>query len=247
VKTIVISNRKGGSAKSTTAVNLAAELSKEHSVLLLDFDTQGHASIGVGAKPVPTDGLHSIFTGTSLSSTFIPTVLPNLTLSPALEFFDVYEFSDLRGVLRNKFKREKIKDFFDYCIIDTAPTYDALLKNALEVADAVLIPVVPHYLGIVGIGQMIRAIYQMITSAGGKDVEVGILPVMYNTHLIEHRKTLKKIEELYGKEKLFSPIGHDILLAKQFELQIPLVLSDKRSRGQKDYKIFTQEVKRRIG
>ena len=48
MKTIVISNRKGGSAKTTTAVNIASGLAKHGSVLLLDFDTQGHASIGVG-------------------------------------------------------------------------------------------------------------------------------------------------------------------------------------------------------
>ncbi len=87
MKTIVISNRKGGSAKSTTAVNLASELAKVGSVLLIDFDTQGHASIGVGSSPSEEIGAHSIFLGKTLSETFVSTVHDNLTLSPALEFF----------------------------------------------------------------------------------------------------------------------------------------------------------------
>lgn len=247
MKTVVISNRKGGSAKSTTAVNLSAELAKKHSVLLIDFDTQGHASIGVGCAPVEDCGIHSIFSGSSLSHSFKPTVLDNLTLSPALEFFDVYEFADLRGVLKNKFKREKIAEFFDYCIIDTPPTYDALLKNSLEVADAVVIPVVPHHLGVVGVSQMVRAIYQISTSVGKPLAEVGILPVMFNPHINEHKDSIEKLKKNYGEAKLFTPIGVDINLAKQFESQEPLVLAKKRSKGMKDYRKFAKELKKRLG
>ena len=246
MKTIVISNRKGGSAKTTTAVNLAAELAKEYSVLLLDFDTQGHASIGVGVSSVEDIGLHSIFDGATLSSTLIPTILPNLTLSPALEFFDVYEYADLRGILKSRFEVERVAEFFDYCIIDTPPTYDAFLKNSLEVADVVLIPVVPHHLGIVGVGQMLRAVYQIITSISGKKVDIGILPVMYNIHLKEHKDALNELKITFGENKLFTPIGNDILLAKQFENQTPVVLSGQRSRGKQDYVQFAKELIERV-
>jgi chromosome partitioning protein len=244
VKSIVISNRKGGSAKSTTAVNLATELAKTSSVLLLDFDTQGHASIGVGCEPAQSIGVHSIFDGMTLSETFIPTVHDGLTLSPALEFFDVYEFSDLRGVLKNRFKREKIGDFFDYCIIDTAPTFDGLLKNALEVADAVVVPFVPHHLGVIAVNQMLRAVYQ--TTSSKSDTEVFILPVMFNPHIIEHKESLQKVKTSFGEDKLFDPIGVDIKLAQQFETQKPVVLNEKRSKGLKDYKNFTQELVKRL-
>ncbi|NWF65941.1 MAG: ParA family protein [Campylobacterales bacterium] len=242
MKTILISNRKGGSGKSTTAVNLAVEFSKKHSTLLIDFDTQGHASIGVGLSSVEENGSHSIFLNSTLSATFRPTICENLTLSPALEFFDVYEYSDISGILKNRFKKEKINDFFEYCIIDTAPTYDSLLKNALEVSDIVIIPVVPHYLGIVGVEQMFRAIYQMSLSVGKKPPKVFILPVMYNPHINEHKESLKKLIENFGEDKLFSPIGTDIHLATQFEYKTPSVLSNKRSKGSNDYKKFAQEL-----
>lgn len=247
MKTIVVSNRKGGSAKTTTAVNLACELAKCGSVLLIDFDTQAHASMGVGGEGSWDNGVHAVFFGKTLSETLIPTVHDQLTLAPAMEFFDVYEYGDLRGVLKNCFRREKPEQFFDFVVIDTPPTFDALLKNALEVADAVVIPFVPHHLGTVAVGQMVRAIYQNALQIGRDIAEVGILPVMYNPHIPEHRDALNKIKTQFGEEKLFSPIGVDIKLAKQFETASPLVLETHRSKGMEDYRRFTAELLERLG
>jgi len=246
VKSIVISNRKGGSAKSTTAVNLATELAKNNSVLLIDFDTQGHASIGVGCEPQEVIGIHSIFMGKTLSETFMPSVHDGLTLSPALAYFDVYEFSDLRGVLKNRFKREKIAEFFDYVIIDTPPTFDALLKNSLEVADAVVIPFVPHHLGVVAVNQMMRAIYQNATALNTKIAEVALLPVMFNPHINEHKESVEKVRKAFGEDKLFTPIGVDIKLASQFESGSPIVLDERRSKGLRDYQRFAAELHSRL-
>ena len=246
MKTIVISNRKGGSAKTTTAVNIASGLAKHGSVLLLDFDTQGHASIGVGCEPSEDLGVHSIFLGKTLSETFVPTVHANLTLSPALAFFDVYEFSDLRGVLKSRFKRENIADFFDYCVIDTPPTFDGLLKNSLEVADSVVIPFVPHHLGVVAVGQMLRALVQSAKISQREIANVSILPVMYNPHINEHRESLQKVKTSFGEAKLLSPIGIDIKLAKQFESGKPIVLETHRSKGYKDYNKCVEELLKRL-
>ena len=242
MKTIVVSNRKGGSAKTTTAVNIASGLARHGSVLLLDFDTQGHASIGVGCDLSESIGAHSIFEGKTLSETFIPTVHDNLTLSPALAFFDVYEYSDLRGVLKSRFKHEKIADFFDYCVIDTPPTFDALLKNSLEVADVVLIPFVPHHLGVVAVGQMMRALYKSAADVGRELAQVFILPVMYNPHVNEHKDSVQKVKTSFGASKLLSPIGVDIKLAQQFESGSPIVLDVKRSKGLKDYNRCVSEL-----
>ena len=246
MKTIVVSNRKGGSAKTTTAVNIASGLAKYGSVLLLDLDTQGHASIGVGCEPDEKLGVHSIFDGATLSETFIPTVHEDLTLSPALVNFDVYEYSDLRGMLKNRFKREKIADFFDYCVIDTPPTFDALLKNSLEVADSVVIPFVPHHLGVVAVGQMLRALYQSAKVQEREIVDIAILPVMYNPHINEHKESVEKVKISFGHEKLLSPIGVDIKLAKQFESGSPIILDPKRSKGMKDYQKCIEELLKRV-
>ncbi len=246
MKTIVVSNRKGGSAKTTTAVNLACELAKRGSVLLIDFDTQAHASMGVGCMGSLDNGAHSIFFGKTLSETFVSTVFEQLTLSPATEFFDVYENGDLRGVLRSRFFNEMIHEFFDYVVIDTPPTFDALLKNALEVADAVVIPFVPHHLGVVAVGQMVRAIYQNASYNGQRTPNVGILPVMVNTHIPEHRDAIAKVKIQFGEEKFFSPIGIDVKLSNQFEGGNPIIDQPERSRGLKDYHRFVEELLNRL-
>ncbi|MDD2828696.1 MAG: ParA family protein [Sulfuricurvum sp.] len=246
MKTIVVSNRKGGSAKTTTAVNLACELAKRGSVLLIDFDTQAHASMGVGSSSSLDNGVHSIFFGKTLCETFVPTVFDQLTLSPATEFFDVYENGDLRGTLKNRFANEMLHEFFDYVVIDTPPTFDALLKNALEVADAVVIPFVPHHLGVVAVGQMVRAIYQHASNNYQSTPNVGILPVMVNLHIPEHRDAIAKVKVQFGEEKFFSPIGIDVKLSNQFEGGNPIIDNADRSRGIKDYHRFVEELLQRI-
>ena len=246
MQTIVVSNRKGGSAKTTTAVNIASGLANYGSVLLLDFDTQGHASIGVGCDLNETLGVHSIFEGKTLSETFIPTVHDNLTLSPALAFFDVYEYANLSGILKARLKDEKIADFFDYCVIDTPPTFDALLKNSLEVADVVLIPFVPHHLGVVAVGQMMRALYKSAIDFHRELADVYIVPVMYNPHIKEHKESVQKVRTSFGENKLLSPIAIDIKLAQQFESGSPIILNTKRSKGMKDYKKCVKELLAKI-
>ena len=246
MKIIVVSNRKGGSAKTTTAVNIASGLAKHGSVLLLDFDTQGHASIGVGCDLNEKLGVHSIFEGKTLSETFMPTVHENLTLSPALAFFDVYEYANLSGILKERIKEENIADFFDYCVIDTPPTFDALLKNSLEVADVVLIPFVPHHLGVVAVGQMMRALYKSAIDFHRELADVYILPVMYNPHVKEHKEAVQKVRTSFGENKLLSPIGIDIKLAQQFESGSPIILHTKRSKGMKDYKKCVKELLTKI-
>ena len=120
------------------------------------------------------------------------------------------------------------------------------MKNSLEVADVVVIPFVPHHLGVVAVGQMVRAVYQISTQMGREIKHVGMLPVMYNPHINEHKESVKKVESAFGKSKLFSPIGTDIKLAQQFESGEPIVLMDKRTKGMKDYTAFCAELLKRI-
>jgi chromosome partitioning protein len=246
MKTIVISNRKGGSSKTTTSINLASILAKKYSVLLIDLDTQGHCRIGLGVKTVINNGSHSIFKGNYLTENMISTSLKNLTLVPADESFDVYKRSIPMGIIKKRFEEESIDMFFDFCVIDTPPTYDAILKNALEVADIVIIPTIPHYLGIVSVEQMMKAIYQTNIKMDKKMPFIGILPIMFNPHIKTHLQVVSSIEKSFGKEKVFSPINIDIHLAKQFEYKKPIVLFDKRTRGAENYMQFTKELLEKI-
>lgn len=244
--TILISNRKGGSAKSTTAINLAAELAKNHNTLLIDLDTQGHASIGIGSNATEEAGIHSIFSGNMLSQTLLPTRLEKLTLSPALSFFEPNEHINDYKILFNCIKNEKLDTFFDYCIIDSAPTYDILLKNALFASDVVIIPVITHPLGVDGAFKMFRAILKSKIELNSNISFVGVLPVMYNPHIKEHQEALLALKNGIGEDKIFEPIGIDIALTRQFFEKEPVVLSQKRTKSATEYKKFTQKLLERI-
>jgi chromosome partitioning protein len=81
---------------------------------------------------------------------------------------------------------------------------------------------------------------------GAKIKHVGMLPVMFNPHINEHKESVAKVESAFGKAKVFKPIGTDIKLAQMFESGRPIVLMDKRTKGMKDYKSFCQELLKRI-
>ncbi len=247
MKQIVISNRKGGSGKSTTAINLASELSKEHQVLLIDLDTQGHSSIGVGSEPFESGGCHKVFEGEALSQSFVPTISENLTLAAASMFFDPYSSNFKTDTLREAITKERLEEFFDFCVIDTPPTFDAILKNSLVGADCVVIPLIPHPLGIIGAQQIFRAIYKSTLNSKKPISYIGILPTMFNFHIKEHKEILDQAINIFGKDRVFEPITNDMSLSKQFYTKIPVVLSSERSRGARDYRNFTNSLLKQLG
>ena len=89
----------------------------------------------------------------------------------------------------------------------------------------------------------------MLQSAKTSQREIAnvfILPVMYNPHINEHKESVQKVKTSFGEEKLLSPIGIDIKLAKQFESGKPIVLDEKRSKGLKDYNKCVEELLKRL-
>jgi len=109
-----------------------------------------------------------------------------------------------------------------------------------------VIPFVPHHLGVVAVGQMLRALLQSAKNTDREIADVAILPVMYNPHINEHKESIQKVKQSFGAAKLLSPIGVDIKLAKQFESGSPIILDERRSKGLKDYSNCVQELLERI-
>ena len=237
MKTILVTNRKGGVGKTTTSVNLAVNIaSKGYEVLLIDLDTQGHLQIGLGVNSNFTVGIHDMlkmgkFYKNGVKSTSIST----LDFIPAHVNFDISELASESAKLKKIFKKIKEKKRYDFCIIDTPPTSDVLLKNALKVSDYALIPMQCEYLSLVGVLQFLRIFYKNSISVKSDIKLLGVVPTMYNKSLKEHKEIIEKLELDIGASRVLPSIRKDIKLAKAFMNGVPLCKSEPKSRGAVDY------------
>ena len=236
---IAISNRKGGTGKTTVSVNLAAELAAlGQRVLLIDLDSQGHCAVGCGVKPKTGEpSVHRLFIDTTatLSEAIVPTLVEKLWLAPADPLFDhgSGERDDLR--LRNAIADEKLDERFDIIIIDTPPSLDALLVGGLLAATRVLVPYVPHYLSYEGVRQLVRVLFKIMTHDNRNLKILGFLPTMAAEHIRQHRLVTSEVSHQFGANRILPGIRNDIRLAEAFAAGKPVRLYSPKCRGASDF------------
>jgi len=236
---IAISNRKGGTGKTTVAVNLAAELAVVgRRVLLVDLDSQGHCAVGLGIKPGTADAtVHRIFTDPEarLASVIRATAFSNLFLAPADQLFE--HGSGSRDPLRltRALAEPDIRNDFDVVIVDTPPSLDLLLLNALTAANWVLIPYVPHHLSFEGVRQLMRVLFKVMTRDNPGLKILGFLPTTATEHIRQHRQVTNEVSRQFGAHRVLSGIRSDIRLAEAFAAGKPVRHYAPKSRGAQDF------------
>ena len=165
MRTIAITNQKGGCGKTTTAVNLAVALATGGvRVLLIDLDPQGHATLGLGIKP---DAVSDVFTRAladsrvPLQAAIIPTHIERLDLVASTILlagveFDLHRRSGKHWVLKEQLLT--VSHRYDVCLIDCAPALGLLAVNALVACTDILVPVQAHYYALQGLEQLMETI-----------------------------------------------------------------------------------------
>lgn len=243
---LMVGNRKGGTGKSTTAVNLAAELAaRGRRTLLVDLDTQGHAGLGVGLGVVEAGAstVHDLFRSTGgrgLSEAVRPTPHPNLSAALADPLFDGIGATTDHGVLGRELRA--LGPLYDLIVLDAPPSLDIVSMNGMTAATHVLVPLVPHALGLEGVQQVLRMIFRFASGANPSLRLMGLVPVMVDGRINLHRAILDDLIHQFGEDRLFRGIRSDIRLAEAFRARQPIRAYAPRSRGALDYHLLADQV-----
>ncbi len=243
---LTISNRKGGVGKTTVSVNVAAELAAlGHRVLLVDLDSQGHCAVGLGVTvAIGEPTVHDIFINpdVKLAKTIKETVFANLALSPANQLFEHGSGVRDEFCLARALADEEIKNRFDVVIIDTPPSLDILLINALVAANSVLVPYVPHHLSYEGVRQLMRVLFKVMSGANPSLKILGFLPIMVAQHIRQHRIINAEVSRQFGAHRVMPGIRNDIRLAEAFSVGKPVRNYASRCRGANDFSALAKSL-----
>ena len=209
-KVIVIANQKGGVAKTTTSVNLAASLAHyKKKVLLLDLDPQGNASSGLGVNKAALE--HSTY---DVLVNFVPIdkitieINKKLSLVPAkveLAGAEMELVSAISRESRLKNALDDVRDAYDYIIIDTPPSLGLLTLNALTAADSFLVPIQCEYYALEGLSQLLSTIKIVQKNLNPKLEMEGILMTMFDNRTNLANQVVADVKENF-KDKVFKTI-----------------------------------------
>ena len=246
-KVIVVANQKGGVAKTTTSVNLAAGLAYyKKKVLLIDLDPQGNASSGLGVNKNALE--HSTY---DVLVNFVPIdkitieINKKLSLVPAkveLAGAEMELVSAISRESRLKNALEEVRDQYDYIIIDTPPSLGLLTLNALTAADSFLVPIQCEYFALEGLSQLLSTIKIVQKNLNPKLEMEGILMTMFDNRTNLANQVVADVKENF-KDKVFKTIiPRNVRLSEAPSFGMSIIDYDIKSKGAETYLALAKEV-----
>lgn len=248
-KIICIANQKGGVGKTTTAINLSASLAAaEKKTLLIDGDSQGNSTSGIGAdrNSFETANLyHAMIGQVPLQEVIIKTAIPHLEIVPSnqdligieVEFVGLEEKEN-----RLKHLLNALDSHYDFIVIDCPPSLGVMTVNALVAADYLIVPLQCEYFAMEGLGYLLNTVNLVKANLNPRLALGGILLTMFDQrNLLSHRVS-DDVRKHFGSKVFKTVIPRNVRLSECPSHGLPIILYDIKSRGALAYMEMAKEI-----
>ncbi len=245
---ISIANQKGGVGKSTTAINLSSclgEMGKK--VLTIDMDPQGNTTSGMGIEKNDQENTiyELLLNECSVEDCIIDLEFEGLSLIPsnvnlAGAEIELIGIENKEFILKNEL--EKIRDTYDFIIIDCPPSLNMLTINAMTTSDTVLVPIQCEYYALEGLTQLMHTI-DLVSERLNPDLEMeGVVFTMYDARTNLSLQVVENVKRNLNQNIYKTIIPRNVRLAEAPSHGLPINYYDSRSTGSESYKLLAEEV-----
>ncbi len=250
---ITFANQKGGVGKTTTVLNLSVYLAKlGKKILIIDLDPQANLTSGLGYSESKTGNktIYEVLLGeVTLQEVFLSTRIENLFLVPsnislAGAEIDLVSMMNRESLLKKAIK--KLKEEFDYILIDCPPSLGLLTINALSASDKIIIPVQCEYYALEGLGQLVDTV-KLVKNNLNSYLEIGgVILTMYDQRIRLSDSIVDEVEKYFHSKVFETKVNRNVRLSEAPSHGKSIFEYDPNSSGAKSYQKLAEEFIKRF-